>query len=224
MSTEKEAAVVEAAKSAVEALSDSNPPPGQRVGWWYKIKGVAGLLTAIAALLASFAALYKTFDTSAVEGTYITLSASIEKLSEEERQNAKDIASLRGYLDGISHGIPTLTAVPASSSSAAVLSVPAPMVKAMASALAAYPPTVAPVRPVNAVNPIVKLPADATAPIVKLSQEGGAPVAKLSPDAGVGAITFVIKDVDTALPPARTPTEPVTPPPFSVARKAASKK
>jgi hypothetical protein len=78
---------------------------------------VPALLTAFAALLTALAAfLHKPEETDA-KATYEELSKSLAEVSQATTQNYKDIASLRGYLDGLARAplvTPTSTATPPS--------------------------------------------------------------------------------------------------------------
>ena len=67
-----------------------------------KLKSTAAVLTALAALIAATGAFLKTFDHGVTESAYNTLSESIVKLSDQEQKTQQDVASIRGYLDGLS--------------------------------------------------------------------------------------------------------------------------
>ena len=103
-----------------------------------KLKPYAGILTAVAALLAALGAFLKTFDHSVTKDAYEALSLEIVKLGEEEQRTQTDLANLRGYLDGISRAPLAAIATPSLSSS------PAP---ADAGAVAVHPFTTAATKP-----------------------------------------------------------------------------
>lgn len=59
------------------------------------------LLTALAALIAAMAALFKPQDHKVAKNTYEATSAGITKLEEQIKKNHEDIVTLRGYIDGV---------------------------------------------------------------------------------------------------------------------------
>ena len=105
-----------------------------------KLKPYAGILTAVAALLAALGAFLKTFDHSVTKDAYEALSLEIVKLGEEEQRTQTDLANLRGYLDGISRAPLAAIATPSPSSSPSSSPAPAP---ADAGAVAIHPFTTA---------------------------------------------------------------------------------
>lgn len=77
-------------------------PPGKQgllKEWGGLLAGAAGVLTAAGALL-------KSCDHSVTQSAYVTLSGSIAKLSDQEQRDHADLASLRGYLDGMARRAP----------------------------------------------------------------------------------------------------------------------
>ena len=94
------AEAIEAAEKAIDLLPSDKPP--RRSTRSDRLRSGAVFLASGAGLLASLGALLKTCDHSVTESAYNTLSESIVKLSDQEQKTQQDVASIRGYLDGLS--------------------------------------------------------------------------------------------------------------------------
>jgi hypothetical protein len=115
---------VERVAHAVEKTTESDPPPKHdEPKKKDRLKSMASLLTAIAALLAAGGAFIKTFDHSITENAYNTLSKQIGDLSDEQQKNHEDLVKLQGYLDGVARA--PLVPVPTTSATVATTSVDA---------------------------------------------------------------------------------------------------
>ena len=156
---QKEAA--DAIENAVAAVESE--PPGHvipehaehaRLRKGDKLRSMAAVITALAALLAALGAFLKTFDHGVSKNVYDTLSESIVKLSDQQRRTQEDVAMLRGYLDGLSRA-------------------PMPATPITSSASASPPPT-------SATATVILTPIDAGAPIVARDAGHGHTLASLA--------------------------------------------
>lgn len=78
-------------------VEDSVPPSAR--SFHTKSKGVAVVVTALAALVTAIASLIRASDTSITEESYKTLSTAVEKLSQDNAKNHQDIESVMSYLE-----------------------------------------------------------------------------------------------------------------------------
>lgn len=81
-----------------ESQNEDSVPPSAR-SFHTKSKGVAVVMTALAALVTAVASLIRASDTSLTEESYKTLSTAVEKLSQDNAKNHQDIESVMSYLE-----------------------------------------------------------------------------------------------------------------------------
>lgn len=81
--------------------TESNPPPGTAKAFALRLKSLATLITAIAALTIAVGKACQAPQEPAAKAAYNELAEAVKANSESASRNHDDIVGLRGYLDGV---------------------------------------------------------------------------------------------------------------------------
>jgi hypothetical protein len=93
--------------SEEEKKSESIPPEAK--GFVARVKSMATLLTAMAALVAGLGAMFKPQDQTATKSSYEELRTSVKELAKAADDNHDDLMALRAYLDGYANATKGVT-------------------------------------------------------------------------------------------------------------------
>jgi hypothetical protein len=156
----EEAKESEKPPSSKPSSSRSSSVPPEAKGFVARMKSLATLATALAALIAAGGALLKPADKAAAKASYDTLSLAVKDISEENAKNHDELVKLHAYLDVLYHVQPiTPVAIPSASAStapAATVAPVAPRPSASVAVLAMRPPSPPP--EVGPRPPVLDLP------------------------------------------------------------------